>query len=203
MAFIPAPNAIRVCLQFEWTGQIVEVCIGILKSSAVTLPDLSDVRDDVEAWRVAELRPILSSDVTCLNWYLLSLATATSPSMLSSIAVDAAGTNGAGTVPNNSTLVTTFATDLRGRSYRGRAYWPGITTASLLDAVTVLTPYAAAQNSAFASLNGYLRAGYAHAIISYQNAGVMRTTAARTPVTGYRTEVKLDSQRRRLAGRGS
>jgi len=78
MAFIPAPNAIRICLQMEWTGQTVEICIGILKNAAVTTGDLAVVTTGMEAWRVAELRDYQSSDLAYKQWYALSLTTSTS-----------------------------------------------------------------------------------------------------------------------------
>lgn len=203
MAFIPAPNAIRICLQAVWEGQTVEICVGILKNTAVTLPDLATVTTDMEAWRVAEMVPLTSVSVTFTQWYALSLTSATSPSLITPIVLDTAGTDFAVTVPNNSTLVTTFQTDLRGRSYRGRAYWYGIAAANLFNSTEADPSYAAALTAAFAAINSYLTSGFAHVVISYQNNNVVRTTAARTPVTGYRTEVRMDSQRRRLEGRGS
>jgi len=203
MAFIPAPNAIRICLQMEWTGQTVEICIGILKNAAVTTGDLAVVTTGMEAWRVAELRDYQSSDLAYKQWYALSLTTSTSPSLITPITTFLNGNDVADTVSNNVALVTTFQTDLRGRSYRGRAYTPGISQAEMVSPVEFLGTYAAALSTAYSTINTYLAAGFVHCVISYQNANVARTTAARTPVTGYRTEVFADSQRRRLEGRGS
>lgn len=203
MAFIPAPNAIRICLQMEWASQTVEICIGILKSTAVSAADLATVAGDMEAWRQAELRPLTSIDVEFKQWYALSLSTSTSPSLIVPIVAANFGVAGSPTVSNNTTLVTTFQTDLRGRSYRGRVYTVGIPTADVVSSVEADPGYSLDLNNAYAAINSYLTSGFVHCVISYQNNNVMRTTAARTPVTGYRTESRLDSQRRRLEGRGS
>jgi hypothetical protein len=41
-----------------------------------------------------------------------------------------------------------------------------------------------------------------HAVISLRNAGAARVTGVATEVTAYGGDTALDSQRRRLAGRG-
>lgn len=203
MAFIPAPNAIRICLQMLWAGQTVEICIGILKSTAVTAGDLATVTTDLESWRQTEYVPLISSSIDFVQWYALSLTTATSPSLITPITVSAVGGAGATTVSNNVALVTTFQTDLRGRSYRGRVYTPGISTVDIASSTEAGATIAFDLNTAYSQINSYLTAGFSHVVISYQNNNVLRSTAARTPVTGYRTEVRLDSQRRRLEGRGA
>lgn len=202
MAFIPAPNAIRLCLQFVWEGQIVEFCIGILKNSAVTGTDLDDVITGMEAWRVAELRPLYASSVVATQWKATSLATATSPAVTTLITSNGDGLESPPTVPNNSTLTCTFYTDLRGRSYRGRIYFPGMCMNQLTSSTEADPAFAVALATAFSEINANLPTGFVHCVISYQNNNVMRTTAARTPVTAYAGELRLDSQRRRLEGRG-
>lgn len=203
MAFIPAPNAIRICLQMEWTGQTVEICIGVLKNAAVVTADLTTVTTAMEAWRIALHRDLTSQDLTYKQWYALSLTTSTSPSLITPITANITGNDTAGTVPNNVALVTTFQTDLRGRSYRGRTYMPGISRSNVSTPTEISAGYALQASTAYAGINAALPAGYTHVVLSYQNNGVARTNAARTPVVAYRTEVRLDSQRRRLEGRGS
>jgi hypothetical protein len=187
----------------EWTGQTVEICLGFLKNSAVTLTDMSALVAAMEVWRQTHFNALISSDVLCNQWYALSLSTSSSPSLIVPITVNTHGVAAAGTVPNNVSLVTTFQTDLRGRSYRGRAYLPGISTANI-DSPTEADPtFAATATTVYQYIPTSIPAGWTHVVISNQNGGVVRTSAARTPVTGYRTEVRLDSQRRRLEGRGS
>lgn len=203
MAFIPAPNAVRLCLQFEWASQTVEICMGFLRNSAVALADMQNLVDDMEIWRQDELNPLLSNQLTSKQWYGTILTTSSSPTLIQPITVDTAGGVANVSVPNNVALVTTFQTALRGRSYRGRAYTPGVHTGMLASSTEVGPTAAALFTSAYGAINGAIDADWQHIVISYQNNGVMRTTAARTPVNGYRTEVRLDSQRRRLEGRGT
>lgn len=202
MAFIPAPNAIRICLQFEWTGQIVEICIGILKNAGVAEEDLTDVAESLELWRRANLRPLQTTDITATQWVATSLASETAPSIILPIDTNPTGSNASGSVPNNVTLVTTFLTALRGRSYRGRVYTPGLAQDQMATAVAFSDATAAALTVAYAAIDTYLSPGFVHCVLSYQNSGAARTSAARTPITGYRTEVNVDSQRRRLETRG-
>lgn len=203
MAFIPAPNAVRLCLQMVWASQIVEICLGFLNSGSVGLTELTDLTDDMEAWRVAELVPLLSADIGFTQWYGTVLTTATAPTYVLPITVSTVGGVALSSVPNNVALVTTFQTALRGRSYRGRVYTPGICEVEMETSTTMTAAIAAAVNDAYAAINGSIAGSWAHCIISYQNNNVLRTTAARTPVNAYRTLVGTDSQRRRLEGRGS
>lgn len=202
MAFIPAVNAIRACLQFVWEGQTVEICIGILKNAAVTAGDLAAVAAGLETWRIAELRPLYATSVVAQAWQVTSLATITSPSITVPVTVSAAGLESPPTVPNNSTLTCTFYTDLRGRSYRGRNYFPGMCMNQLVSSTEADPAFAVALADAYSEINTNLPVGFVHCVLSYQNGGVARSSAARTPVTSYASEVRLDSQRRRLEGRG-
>lgn len=203
MAFIPAPNTVRVCIQFEWTGQTVEICLAFLRNTTVTTSDMDDLLDQVETWRVDSVIPHQSEDIVSTQYLATLLTTATSPSFTRSISANQAGTVASASVPNNVALVTTFQTALRGRSYRGRAYFPGIPRVNLQDSVTIEPAEAADINAEWALLPTALSADWQHVVVSYQNNNAMRSTAARTPVIAYRTEQYLDSQRRRLANRGA
>lgn len=203
MAFIPAPNTVRVCIQFEWTGQIVEICLAFLRNAAVTVSDMNDLLDGIEAWRVDSVIPHQTDLIDSIQYQATNLTTATSPSFVRPISSSQAGSLVSPSVPNNVAIVTTFQTALRGRSYRGRAYWPGLSLGQLDDAVTIDPAEAADIDAEWELLNTQIPPEFTHVVVSYQNGGVARTTAARTPVTSYRTEQFLDSQRRRLANRGA
>lgn len=203
MAFIPAPNTVRVCIQFEWTGQTVEICLAFLRNTSVDVGSMNDLLDGLEAWRIDSIIPHQSQDITSVQYQATNLTTSTSPSFTRSISASQAGLVAQDSVPNNVALVTTFQTALRGRSYRGRAYFPGLPVTVLADSVTVDPAEANDISAEYGLIGANIPADWGHVVVSYQNNNVLRSTAARTPVIAYRTEQFLDSQRRRLANRGA
>lgn len=203
MAFIPAPNTVRLCLQFVWASQTVEICMAFLKNAAVTDPDMAALTAAMEAWRQSDLRTVQSAEITANQWVATLLTTATSSVLITPITVNRIGTVAGISVSNNVTLATTFQTALRGRSYRGRAYTPGLPQSQVLDSLSFSSAFVANVTSAYAAIPAALPVGWTHVVASYQNNNVARSTAARTPVTAYRTETNIDSQRRRLFGRGA
>ncbi len=57
--------------------------------------------------------------------------------------------------------------------------------------------------SDYANLNGDIEdADFFHSIVSYVEDGEPRVTGLVTPVTAYESDGVMDSQRRRLTGRG-
>jgi hypothetical protein len=114
------------------------------------------------------------------------------------------GTNVGPSLPNNVSVVTTFNTGIRGRSYRGRAYWNGLTE-SMVVANTL-------DSSPLAGINAFWEnvrieepsTGepiYQMCVVSYVSGGVLRAVPLATPITSVNTNATLDSQRRRLPGR--
>jgi len=186
-----------------WSGQQVEVCIAWQRATTVDVSSMDALQAGLEAWRVADLIPLQNTGISAAQWVLTDLTSISSPSIIYPITADQAGTGSAFSVMNNVTLVTSFLTDKRGRSYRGRVYTPGLDQGGE-DSPTSFDPaYVAALVTAWADMTTFVPAGWTHVVESKFNALAARTTAVLTPVTAYRSDVNADSQRRRLALRGS
>lgn len=202
MAFIPVPNTMK--LVFEWliAGQIVAVTISVEKASAVTPTDLQNAALTLEDWWTATGRPFQTAQSSLVRTTATDLTSSTG-SVYDNPITPTAGTAAGTAAPNNVALVSSFKTANRGRSYRGRAYWPCIPTSQLVNPVTVQTAYAADLATAVGTLLTDLETqGYTPVIVSRQENNVVRTTGVTTPITAIEVETNLDSQRRRLAGRG-
>jgi hypothetical protein len=105
-------------------------------------------------------------------------------------------------MPSNVTVAVKWTTGLRGRSYRGRTYHIGIPR-SCVEGNLVATEYVADLKDAYQTLiNRFTQTGGAMVIASRQNNSVIRETGVSTPVTAVSIEHTIDSQRRRLPGRG-
>jgi hypothetical protein len=106
-------------------------------------------------------------------------------------------------LPNNAALVVTQYTDQRGRSFRGRNYIPGLPQSDLEDPSHVTPTQAADWAAVWADLFSTMTTGgYTPVVTSYSFNKVPRTTAVSTPISSVAANNELDSQRRRLAGRG-
>jgi len=118
--------------------------------------------------------------------------------------VGTAGTMDGEAAPNNVATVLSLRTDKRGRSYRGRIYLGGIDIGSMVSTVDFSVGYMANLLADLATLwTGLDAVGYDMVVVSKQHNGVPTNPADMNVVTTITTDVHADSQRRRLAGRGS
>lgn len=118
------------------------------------------------------------------------------------------GCTGTGTspqLPNNVTVAVKWTGGLTGRSQRGRTYHVGLTEAQVEgDAVSVVSgAVILASYQAILSAISTAILGAKLVIVSYISGGVPRTVGQTTDVLTGSLDLTIDSQRRRLAGRGS
>jgi hypothetical protein len=118
------------------------------------------------------------------------------------------GTNGSGSVkvPTDTSIAIKRVTGAVGRSYRGRLYWP-LWDGSYL--VTADTTGAAYLNDVVAALESFQAAveGGTYpctcVLVSFYSDKALRDPGISTPITGWSyKDLVVDSQRRRLLGRG-
>jgi hypothetical protein len=151
----------------------------------------------------AFMRPTLSNDITLLDVTVTAIHEASGAQFIAP-----AGDNGshvaAGFDSLGSTLAIKFGTGRSGRSYRGRMYWPQLLAPAVVDNEVDLTTtgiYVAAMQDFFENIESSV--GDVHVVVSYQNDCEWRTEGVPTPVTSYSVaDFHVDSQRRRLSGRG-
>jgi hypothetical protein len=202
MAFVPTPNTVRVIFQFAYGESIVEVTIAITKATAWTGADFDDLMPELQTWWDTELKPYMTGAIALTNIKATDISSETGTVRELPIVPPIAGTGDAATLPANAAYVTTFNTPLRGRSYRGRAYLPGIPQNKRVGAQDVDPTWAANVIAAFSYINSYLEVGWFHAVVSLFHDLFPRVTGVATPITSYAGDFHIDSQRRRLAGRG-
>lgn len=203
MAFIPVPNGIQLCFLFEAASQKYQFCLTLRKSAgAPTSTDLDDVKLIGESWWASNLKTRLSSNV------ILSQVTATDITQQGGQqARSVVGTNGSvseASLPLNSALCVSLRTEKRGRSYRGRVYVSGLPVSHM----TALNVYGSTQAANIVSDFGALQstldgAGYDIVVASKQHNGVTTNPAETNEVIAIVADTLLDSQRRRLNGRGT
>lgn len=141
---------------------------------------------------------------TCKLLYIEATAVDVDNGAQVTLPVNAFGTGTGDAAPNNVTEAIKFTTGFTGRSSRGRLYHIGLTRlAATGDQLTDATISAnlTAYTNFFADIQAAVDSN--HVIVSYCNNGSWRTSASVLNVTNYlSSDNNVDSQRRRLAGRG-
>jgi hypothetical protein len=202
--FVPAENTAKVVVEGQWAGNDA---INTLWFQFASEPDQTDLETLAEyVWE--NLLSALQS--TWAASYQVNRVTATRQNSENDIqgVYDAMGTplvgSGSGaSVPLNASWSISFRTGLRGRSYRGRNYAAGYLNSILDDPgrgnATVLAGVAAAYVQ---HLITNMLAGWTWVVASHVADKAPRVAAVLTPIISVIIDTYVDSQRRRLVGRG-
>lgn len=203
MSFIPVPNGISLCFHFETAGQGWQFCLTLKKSAGAPTPtDLATVVANGGTWWDDELKQYIHSSTTLAEIVATDLTTQGGPQSIA--VVNEAGTGGDDATPLGTALVVSTRTQKRGRSYRGRAYVGGLPSSTQISAVDVSALGASGYATTFAALGTQLDAiGFDVVVASKMHNGVVTNPAETNEVIAYVVDQHYDSQRRRLAGRGT
>jgi hypothetical protein len=207
MAFIPVPNVVECDVIGMLFGQIIENTLYFLFPEEVLSSEVAQLASSVGEWAVAELCPLLSEDYTYLRTEATDISSAGQATHTS---VTDTGTPGGSinpAAPGGTCIAISFRTALGGRSYRGRNYISGIPQV-VLDGNQCTTVYADQIPVAYAALiPDYVADDLPqaqHVVVSRYHLGAPRAEGIATPITTYLlTNYDVDSQRRRLTGRGT
>lgn len=205
MPFIPVTDVGEFALKRRFQGQDI-VTVFHFETTLIggwTEADLITACNEIVAVYQANVQPVTHQDYEGVSITGRDLTTQTSPS----VEVLWSGNSGAapqGPSPASVCMAIKKSTGLTGRSFRGRwfhsGFWQGqiagnsVVTASADAIVAAYEPF-------LDSLNFSLTGGAV--LVSRYNNGVPRAAGVVTPITSLSTDYLVDSQRRRLTGRGS
>lgn len=207
MAPVYTPNVALVELIFSLHGSVVE---NTLFFEAGATPDASQMLDlgtAVGTWWADEVAPFLSQEITLTRVDVSGQESLSSPGVsIPRIPADA-GSVADNALPANCALCISFRTSLGGRSFRGRNYVAGVTegnsggsSIATANANGILSAYNALQS--FVSAN-VLSESWQWVVVSKFSGGLPRASGVTTPITSaILVDYVVDSQRRRLPGRG-
>jgi len=211
MPFIPVLNTALVEVRMTLDGQHVENTMFAEQSIPWTDSLLGILCGVVKDWWIASYAPIVSDLVELREIVATDQTTATSGQFSLPSAGETGGFPG-GSAPSNVSYAVSFRTALRGRSFRGRNYIVGIPLSQLSGVNNVLSVYSDNAVAAYAAFGEALLVEDMHWVVVSRFSGVNpstgkpipRTAGVTTPViTVIATDLTLDSQRRRLPGRGT
>lgn len=217
MPFIPAENTARVTVVMDLHDQIVTNTFYVRKDTAWDEPGLTNLANLAIAWWNDHLAPNLSQNI------ILTKVQVRDMSIADGLAVElAAPANSGGDVlnpamPGNVALAVKFVTGFSGRNKQGRNFVAGLpenaqegneVTLNVRD--LLLDAYEALRGDLEdADLELVVASFYdGTALVTHPDGTITREPVARpggallTPVRSFTAGVELDSQRRRLSGRG-
>lgn len=204
MAFIPVTNTVMAELRFTLDGQQVENTLYFQRASPWTAPLGVLLGEHLLTWWTDFMADNLSDNIALDSVHVTDLTT------VDGFAVDAVpdgsipGVIGGDALPNNCAICISFRSEARGRSGRGRNYICGLARDSVV-ANTLTTGAGIAFVAAYNALPDV--AGDSAAtwvIVSRFLDGVPRDFGlTRSIITVILLDLTVDSQRRRLPGRGT
>jgi len=204
MPFVPTTGGVRISMDYEVEGQ---QCANVFHVRADTPSDVSTLEGITTVfynWWNTNVKPKQHSACVLERIVATNLDDISGPQFIRTAGLPASGTNGSAALSNNVTIATTLTTSRIGRSFRGRSYWCGLTPDDLLDVNHITLAAAAALSAAFDLLIEALATnGTPLAILSLVANGAPRSEGVLTNVTAVHTDNTIDSQRRRLPGRGA
>lgn len=204
MAFIPTLNCINCKMIFTQAGQFVQNNFYFQTAAPPTATDLDATNTFMHTFWTNQLKANINNTVALVQIQSIDLSSANAQARSLFISPPEAGTlTVTSPLPSNVSIVATARTVLRGRNYRGRIYLPGLGSDYLVSPVT----YSATQIVNIITALSWLlnvanTASEILVVVSKFLNKVARSSGVKTPVTSWTMDTALDSQRRRLLGRG-
>lgn len=203
MAFIPVPNAIQCNVRGTYLGEQVENTLYFRSASPLTPDAPGLVAAGVSIWWQATVLPLLSASYQFREVYAVDLTTASSPTGTAVPLAAAPGGASGDPLPGNVALCVSFRTAARGRSFRGRNFVCGLVEPNV-SGNTITTAWAEGIANAYEQLlipDEFVNVPWV--VLSRYSNNQPRGTGITTPVTNVLVvDYTVDSQRRRLPGRG-
>lgn len=204
MVFVPALGVAKVELRSTLDDQQVENTLFFYLGANPVDSDFETLGDELVTWYSTSVVPNLSTEFVFREAYVTDLTSQSSPTFTRTPVAPVPGQNGSPVLPSNVAFTVSFRTNGRGRSSRGRNYISGLTDVqvagnelSALIANTFVSAYEELLPGGGALTNGVW------GVLSTISNGAPRATGLFQNITTVLyTDLTIDSQRRRLPGRG-
>lgn len=208
MDYIPVPDVAQAEIVALMAGQRTQwVChyrrTALIGYDVAALSDLA--AGIVTAINGSSVKGLFPSTWSLIEVRAIDLSSQFGPAISASAGLPIVGTRAGAQLPNNCALVITKRTAARGRSFRGRLYFGPLIEADVIDNTVGSTVVSSVIGNLGAVLLTVVGAVENHKlqVVSRYTGGNARVTGISTPVTGWTSDGVVDSQRRRLPGRGN
>lgn len=204
MVYIPAINTCQAELFYTWDGQNVETVLHFEPDVPLTPALMTELGAFLVSWWDVQIQPDTPTNLTFRAIKFTDLTSQIGPTLTYAAGLPLVGIDASASLPNNCALVITKRTILRGRSYRGRIYHPGLMEGDVVGN-TVTPAWVVSMVARYEMIRTPVTAGaqWHMVVVSRHFNGNPRLTASVNWVTSFDSDGSIDSQRRRLPGRGA
>lgn len=204
MPFVPAANTLQAELRYNYGSSLAENVLYFQGSAGVTVALATTLGNNLIGWWNTNFKARMPTQVVLREVYVTDLTTQTSFTVSVTTGLPSAGTALQDPLPFNCALCVSLRTANRGRSGRGRNYVLGLLETEVSAntvASTTVSPTLTAYNLLVGA--GTFTPGLQLVIVSRFTNKLPRANALVQPVTNaVILDSVVDSQRRRLPGRG-
>lgn len=203
MARPPTPNVAEATMTFLQDGQYVINKHAFVNTAGWDEGSLNNLGTAIVEWWDTNLKEMVANTVSLQAVEVVDLTEGSNLGITVQTGLPIFGTGTSPQMPNNVTLAIKKGTGLVGRSFRGRTYHIGLQEAQVVGN-TVDSTVVANLRTRYDLLREPLGVliPVDLCVLSEETGGVPRTEGICTPVTGIGVDPVIDSQRRRLPGRG-
>lgn len=203
MPFVPVPNILQVEMLYSWAGQQIENVTYWWSEGGWDASEALALHAALVQSYSDNVAPVVANTLSLNSVKYTDLSAETGFGVEYATGLPIVGAAGTGSLPNNCAFAIKFVTALRGRSYRGRNFVPGLVEGAV-------TNNEVNESWAFAWVTFFQEWALAAAALGASQHVVSRFTGNTQRTVGVATEivsrtwsdVTVDSQRRRLPGRG-
>jgi len=203
MAFQPVEATALIELVQRLDGQTIENTLYFRRATDYDAAGLEELAGTMASWWIDQLSPTLTNKVSLVEVKATALHDQTGPQFIFNTGLPAAGLINANSVPNNSAFCVSFRTALIGRAFRGRNFISGLPTTE----VTLSSLSGGEANAivaAYGTIQDLLPVGTNWVVVSRTVNKVLQTVGLTNVITAVVIQdLVMDSQRRRLPGRGN
>lgn len=210
MPFVPVANTVLVEFRMTSDLQQVENTLYFEYAADPTSPEMLSLGSALLDWWVGFYAPLIWSGVELREIVITNLTSASSDQVSFPVPAGTTGDLSLAPLPSNVTLTVSFRTASRGRSFRGRNYVVGMIKDQTTGANAVDAPTVASWISAYEELPTVAAGESVVWVVVSRFSGVdgdgdpiPRVAGVTTPINSVViVDNVVDSQRRRLPGRG-
>lgn len=204
MAFIPVSDTVLVELRQALFGQRIENTLYFRMEGGFGTTEMTSLSNDLLLWWTTSLSTFLSTDISLREIVVTDLSTATGASLtFPAPTPNPAGEVGFGALPGSCALCVSLRTIFRGRSFRGRNFVAGLPETSVVGNTIDTSLVNSIQGSYNTIPSAVASFPWEWVVVSRFTNNAPRVAGVATPVqTAVVVDPFIDSQRRRLTGRG-
>ena len=207
-AFIPTNNVFVAEIIGSLFGQAVEVTQAFLTSTAIDDTYLDGVAAEIGSQWQGQMLPDMSAQYSFVEARCTSQEVENGPvGIYIETGANAGAIADSTGLPGNATIAIKKGTIKSGKSFRGRMFLPGVPASKLVsgNADRVLSAWITSilddLDTFYTNMEIY-DANLLPVVLSKYTAGAPRANGVATPISFLSMNNQVDSQRRRLEGRG-